>query len=140
MGRSRSSCGSAIRVGPCVGFWRHLLCRQEEVRLRPAWDGCACFHLCSLFTMMTKGLSLLLPGGGSVFWVGFFPMLSLTCCCVLTAAAVVSLFTWHTVGVARIILDVPSVIADFTVLPASACPQVPGTVSRFSGCWCDTVV
>lgn len=42
----------------------------------------------------------------------------------LSAVAFVSSFTWHTAG--EIILDVPSVIADFTVLPASPCPRVPG--------------
>lgn len=75
-------------------------------------------------------------GGGSVFWVGFLPMVSPTCCCVslclesavlLSAVAVASSLAWHAVGVAWIILDVPSVIADFTVLPASPCPRAPGT-------------
>lgn len=42
-------------------------------------------------------------------------------------SAVMLSLTWHTVDLAWIILDVPSVIADFTVLPASQCPRVPET-------------
>lgn len=43
----------------------------------------------------------------------------------MSVSAVVLLLTWRTVHVVWIILDVPSVIADFTVLPASLCSRVP---------------